>query len=389
METASREGDAEHKDGATVGVDMTSPNTLIKECASKTEAMIADSSPYLSIINPDPTAKTVNSAFYGIYPRLLPILQRDSVRDFLSFFQKNMWAMTWDFITPQTVLHMILEDSLRCAKVVLEGQAPELNGHRAYPNCATQYGFFPLHQAAEIFSVDMIKLLLQHGASANVRTCGSLVIDGLLPLHVAVENTCMHKYLDDNLFPDELCPNYCKADTKDVYKLIHLLCLPEMKIFLDTTKLLAGHTNDLIGEICNYIRNGKLVETAVLLLAAQEHIRGNGSSKKNGNSKPNGFSYIVKYIAENTSAVKLETGHNEKEHEQLKEKYISTMLWLVEAISVAGESLGTYIQKHSKVPHEKILEYVSSILKSYDFCPTGEGISIGSLNLYILTHLYC
>jgi hypothetical protein len=40
------------------------------------------------------------------------------------------------------------------------------------------------------------------------------------------------------------------------------------------------------------------------------------------------------------------------------------------------------------VPHKEVLEHVSSILKFYNFCPTGEGISIESLNLYILAFLY-
>nr|CAD41521.3 OSJNBb0020O11.10 [Oryza sativa Japonica Group] len=87
---------------------------------------------------------------------------------------------------------------------------------------------------------------------------------------------------DRVIIPDptpKLNPDYSKADTNDIYKLIHLLCLPEMKIFMDTTRLLAKHTNDLVGEICNYIKHGKLLQTAVLLLAAQEHIRG---SKRNG-----------------------------------------------------------------------------------------------------------
>jgi hypothetical protein len=74
----------------------------------------------------------------------------------------------------------------------------------------------------------MIKLLLRHGASANVRTVGNDVIENLLPLHVAVENTCMHKYLEDNL-EDNL--SHSKNPLDFIYKLIHLLCLPEMVCF--------------------------------------------------------------------------------------------------------------------------------------------------------------
>ncbi|XP_015697131.1 uncharacterized protein LOC102707437 isoform X4 [Oryza brachyantha] len=377
MDSVSGEG----KHGSSLGVGINSDNTSVKGCMSKPEAAVPDCRAD-RIIMEDPTALTLNSAFQGVYPRLVPILQRDNVREFLCFCKNNMWAMAWDFIIPQALLHMIIHNSLRCAKVALEGQAPELEGFRAYPNCATQYGFFPLHEAAEIFSVDMTKLLLQYGASANIRTSGSRVIEGLLPINVAVENTCMHKYLDDNLFPNELCPNYCKADTNDIYKLIHLLCLPEM-IFLDTTRLLAENTNDLISEICNYIKHGKIVHTAVLLLVAQGHIRGSCSCKRNGNVKPDGFSYIIRYIAEHNNDIKLERVHNKKEYQKLKEKYISSTLWLVEAISVAGRSLSEYIQGYSKepAPHEEVIERVSSILKFYGFCPTGEGISIESLKL--------
>jgi len=162
-------------------------------------------------------------------PRLVPILEKDSVRRFLRLINREGRGMGWGFIiTPQTFNQMILQNALRCAKVVLEGKDPELHGFRANPNCMNRFGFFPLHEAAEIFSVDMIKLLFEYNASANVRTSGTQVIENLLPLHVAVENTCLHMYLEDNAFPnqDDLDSDY--ANIKYVCKLIHLLCLPEM-----------------------------------------------------------------------------------------------------------------------------------------------------------------
>lgn len=101
----------------------------------------------------------------------------------------------------------------------------DLHGFRANPNCMNPYGYFPLHETAERFSVDMIKLLFHHGASsANVRTAGDEVIEDLLSLHVAVENTCLHKYPEDNLYPNQDHQGY-------IYKLIHQLCLPEMVCF--------------------------------------------------------------------------------------------------------------------------------------------------------------
>jgi hypothetical protein len=52
------------------------------------------------------------------------------------------------------------------------------------------------------------------------------------------------------------------------------------KIFLDTTRLVAKYTDNLLVELWNYIKDGKLAQTAILLLAAQEEISMGTSHKK-------------------------------------------------------------------------------------------------------------
>lgn len=164
-----------------------------------------------------------NDNFYTTMNVLLPILKKDCPRSFRNFFEKyGGWVVWRSMIIPEALNYLITQNAVKCTRVVLEGKAPELQGVHANPNWMNQYGHFPLHQAADRFN---IKLLMANGASANVRTAKDTVIGGLLPLHVVVENTCMHKYLENNLFPNQEHPIYSKAD---VYKLIHLLCLPEM-----------------------------------------------------------------------------------------------------------------------------------------------------------------
>uniref|UniRef100_A0A8R7UYB8 Uncharacterized protein n=1 Tax=Triticum urartu TaxID=4572 RepID=A0A8R7UYB8_TRIUA len=86
--------------------------------------------------------------------------------------------MGWGYvITPETFDQIIVLNSLRCAKVALKGQAPELDEYRANPNYVTQYGYFPLHRASEMFSIEIIELLLCNGASANVRTTSHVLRD--------------------------------------------------------------------------------------------------------------------------------------------------------------------------------------------------------------------
>jgi len=279
---------------------------------------------------------------------------------------------------------MIAQNAVECVKVALEGQAPELGRCRAGPNCMTQYGYYPLHRAAEMFSVNMIELLVHHGASANLRTAGAEVIEGLLPLHVAVDNTCMHKYLEDGLFLNHEHRDYSEADTNFIFKLIHLLCLPEMKIFLDTTRLIAKYTDNLLDELLNYIKEGKLVETAVLLLAAQEQIRMETSCRGNEISKPDGFAIIRDHIWDTNITLESE----KSQQAEAKIKLNNTTMTLVRVISKAGESLDSYIRKHIEVPYFmqvtrlEVLECVSSILKDNGFSPTRECIEVGDLRPY-------
>ncbi|KAL6907722.1 hypothetical protein ACP4OV_002761 [Aristida adscensionis] len=353
---------------------------LVKELLKEENALNTASRLARAII-PDPTPQCMNSGFYSAYRFFWPIVKKDSVRRFLRYFKEDGCGMSWNgIITPETFHHMVVHNALRCAKVALEGQAPELDGHVANPNCMNQYGYFPLHEAAERFSVDMVKLLLNHGALTCLRTAGSQVIEDLLPLHVAVENTCMHKYLEENLFPNVDHPDYpTMVDDNYIYKLIHLLCLPEMKIFLDTTRVLAENTDNLLDEIWNYVADCKVVQTAILLLAAQKHIRGACSCRRNGNSKVNGFTAIINRIHHST--LELVTYQDKEKHQQHQGKIklmLSTSL-LVNIISHAGQAIDA---ARSEASHVEVLERVSSILKAYGFNPTGEGINIENLCPY-------
>ncbi|XP_040379923.1 uncharacterized protein LOC107304289 isoform X1 [Oryza brachyantha] len=356
---------------------------MIKQHGFRIQAALA-ASRSTNIIAPDRTPQVVLGNFCKISGELELILKRDSVRSFLRLYKENVDCMAWGYIiTPQTLNLIIARNALRCAKLVLEGKAPAFCQMRANPNCMTSSGYFPLHQAAENFSVDMIKLLLRYGASANLRTSGEKVIEGLLPLHVAIEDTCMHKYLEDNLLTDQ---KHKQVDFGFIYKLVHLLCLPEMKIFLATTRLLADYTDNLLDELWNYIKEGKLVHAAILLLAAQRRIRTCASSNRNIKHNPSGFTIIKDRIMGFIVSIETEwpgltSGRNSKAYRQLEEKRMlfCNALVLNSMISEAGEALDEYIQTHSEVSHREILESVSSILKDHGFDSAGKGINIGEL----------
>lgn len=93
-----------------------------------------------------------------------------------------------------------------------------------------------------MFSINMINLLLDYGASANVCTVGKQVIEGLLPLHVAIDDTCTHKYLEDNLLTYQKDLDHKKLHVDYIYKIIHLLCLPEMICLKSSSSLITPFT---------------------------------------------------------------------------------------------------------------------------------------------------
>ncbi|PUZ58312.1 hypothetical protein GQ55_5G499200 [Panicum hallii var. hallii] len=249
-----------------------------------------------------------------VCPKPRPVFEKDSVKQFY-----------------QILSTMASYNALRCARVALKGAAP-LRGRRADPNGRHRYGFTPLHLAAENFSVDMVKLLFRHGASANVRTKGEDVVEGLLPLHVAVENAAQ-------------------------------------KMFLDTTRLIAKQTDSIVDEVWNYIRTEKLVEAAILLLAAQKQLRG-CRNKSSSQVSLNGLDIVKSNIDEALDTLHLEglamvkEGKNGKALQMLqnKKEALLTAHALVGIIQKAGEALEGYIQTYPEVSHEEIVEHVSSIL---------------------------
>lgn len=128
------------------------------------------------------------------------------------------------------------------------------------------------------------------------------------------------------------------------------------KIFLDTTRLLADNTDNIVDELWNYIKEGRLVHAAILLLAAQRKIRTCASSNRNISCNLNGFDIIRDRVMGSIVSIEREgrgltSGKNSKAHKQLEEKrkFFHNSLMLIFVISKTGEALDEYIQSHSEV----------------------------------------
>jgi len=139
---------------------------------------------------------------------------------------------------------------------------------------------------------------------------------------------------------------------------------------LDTVRLLAKHTDNLVDELWYYIKHGKLVQTAVLLLGAQKHIGTRSSCEGNGKYyKLDGFAITINQIRDHT--LQLEASQNRKndKEQEMEKKLAHTALMLVRAVALAGQVLDAYIQSYLKVPNSFFAVAVPNIPVQYYFYP--------------------
>ncbi|KAK8544967.1 hypothetical protein V6N12_025824 [Hibiscus sabdariffa] len=91
---------------------------------------------------------------------------------------------------------------------------------------------------------------------------------GSLPLKVSLEKLCYHPYLND------------WTPKKSIFKLVVILCLPQLKESLESIRLVACKTEiETIG--CDLVRHGKLIELASLLMVAPEKLNVTTSPRSN------------------------------------------------------------------------------------------------------------
>ncbi|KAJ1271280.1 hypothetical protein BS78_06G117300 [Paspalum vaginatum] len=165
----------------------------------------------------------------------------------------------------------------------------------------------------------------------------------------------MHKYLEDHW-----------ADGDHIVNLVFLICLPEMKMFLDTNRLIAKQTDNIVDELWNYIHNEKFVEAAILLLAAQKQLRG---YKRTSQVSLNRFAIIKSHFDEALDTLHLE------------------MLTMVHQEGKEGTALKKLKDKKealltARVSHEEIVEHISSILTSNGIVYSRKSIDTGNLEWF-------
>ncbi|GAV58947.1 hypothetical protein CFOL_v3_02480, partial [Cephalotus follicularis] len=208
-----------------------------------------------------------------------------------------------------------------------------------------------------VFSIHLIDLYLQHGGNTDV------IYNGLLPLNVALEKLCCHNYLVDLTAKDS------------IFKLITILCLPQMKVPLEATKLLAQHTKKATEELFRYAKDGRPLQMAVLLMVARDIVMAPIYSQDA--LTLNGIMSLRRCIKEEIAALMQDEvdlagkSRYSTAVKVFKEKRagLYSALTLLDVFENAGDAIDAYLQADViyKLSKDKVAQDVQSILLNAGF----------------------
>ncbi|KAK8497120.1 hypothetical protein V6N12_019277 [Hibiscus sabdariffa] len=151
-----------------------------------------------------------------------------------------------------------------------------------------------------------------------------------LPLKVSLEKLRNHPYLKD------------WTPKKSIFKLVCILCLPQLKESLESVRLVACKTEEIETIGCNLARQGKLIELASLLMVDSEklisnYLCSNAISRCITSDLQASLDAEVKLMGRSNCQKLVEKYKNEKEMK------LSAIL-LLEVFERAGNSINRYLQ---------------------------------------------
>ncbi|XP_028088307.1 uncharacterized protein LOC114288883 [Camellia sinensis] len=188
----------------------------------------------------------------------------------------------WDrhpVVLPQHLDWIFQFGAIKCATALLGGET----GQTMDFYCTLSLGLPVMHSLAETCDGALIELFIHHGAPLDHRCYGlgpnNASLEGKLPLNAALQS------LAHNIFYEGWNPS------RPLFEMLVLLCSRFSK--KDETKgirLLVLNTKEAELEICQYAKEGKVVELAALLVTAREKVApilyqiGDGSTSNGGMS---------------------------------------------------------------------------------------------------------
>ncbi|KAG6737896.1 hypothetical protein POTOM_059427 [Populus tomentosa] len=210
------------------------------------------------------------------------------------------------------------------------------------------FGFAPLHLAVWRSCLPLVELFLKHNAPTDFRSPFDIFNQyQMLPLNYSLH---LLSYL---IHFKILTPE------QSIYKMLMVLCLPQLRSKLEIVRLLARETNELGEEIFCYAQHGRLVELAVLLLVAREKVTSVSLVKKSSLSQNDHDCSCLDHCVTLREFIIFELGRlsalqvkleicceDDKLSSSCKEKQnlMMSALLLLEIFERAGKTIKSYLQ---------------------------------------------
>uniref|UniRef100_A0A5B6YSH7 Uncharacterized protein n=1 Tax=Davidia involucrata TaxID=16924 RepID=A0A5B6YSH7_DAVIN len=275
---------------------------------------------------------------------------------------------------PPEILDWICSyNAVDCATALLEGET----GFIVDLNVPLIQGEYPLHVAADNASYDMTDLFLRHGARTDVRTIDGLFKGGMIPLNVMLQKLSYHRYLVD------------WTPKQSIFKLIVILCLPQMRMPLELIKLLAWNTKEVNEVFYHYAMEGKLIEMAALLMVAREKVMASSMFQGEDFSGLDGSMSIRQSILKEITLLTDEEikliGNSKrcKSVQMVKDKkaVMTLGLLLLELFERDCDAIDTYRQTvRSQMPKQKVAEGIKMLLGEVGFFFKDRDINLSNID---------
>ncbi|KAL7225892.1 hypothetical protein ACSBR1_021110 [Camellia fascicularis] len=309
-------------------------------------------------------------------------------------------------VPPQHLDWIFRFRAIKCATALLGGET----GQTMDFYCTLFLGLPAIHSLAQTCDGALIELFIHHGAPLDHRCYGlgpnNASLEGKLPLNAALQSlvygTMIHvfnclggahlikyrfahiSFCSHNIFYEGWNPS------RPLFEMLVLLCSRFSK--KDVTKgirLLVLNTKEAELEICQYAKEGKVVELAALLMTAREKVApilyeiGDGSTSNGGMSIRQ---CIYRKLAALTYEESKFTFCNEKklirDCKEKKMAYMSTVE-LLDIFEMAGDTIETYIrlrqQQDEDMAEEQVAVDFSWLLQGARLLPKYKGVNLSKL----------
>ncbi|OMO92933.1 hypothetical protein COLO4_17209 [Corchorus olitorius] len=240
------------------------------------------------------------------------------------------------------VRQICLYEAVNCAAAVLEGETEkqlDLNAFYPYKDMTM------LHEACH--SPELVELFLCYGARTDIKskvTESNGIYGGMIPFTLSVRMLWDHFWFT-GWYPEQ-----------SIFTTIIVLCFPCLRSHLEAIRLLYRSTKEVEKEIYRFVKEAKLVDMAILLMAVREEIasptlfQGLCDSDLRGN-----ISLRQSVLLEIASIRNLEARSSpsvgSNEHKLVT---LNTMLLLLDVFEKVGDEIESYCLQCQETDDEKV-----------------------------------